>query len=401
MQNEDDMIGIGASKAVRTGYKTFPEEDNREFQWEAFATPWVLFMKAAISSGKIIFSLTLLVILLLRVEFDHTGLKEKKTSVFLSCDPKKLSLITVGLCEYTKAYLRAFPLLALCITAAVTMRLMLQTRIYYGLLKRGGLLDFKNIQGWQDPMLILMAFSLLHGVAHFVLKICDGFGDLSHEVFQILQAFLIPSALFMAFFYSSYDLESTLVPLNKYIEEDPEYCQQAIANMQLMDEFVLSKYVLENDVIAQVYPEGSEDTEMCITKVYDAMIREYARAQNDSRKNLVFHMRITETIWPAKIILDHRLTDDSSTQMRIMFLVFLCICFPIQIFVLADFMYQAFWKDAYIDAYLGGQTADLLGTFVLAGHALIVGWVFFSTVGPVQRAMIGWFTDGACGPPMY
>jgi len=156
-----------------------------------------------------------------------------------------------------------------------------------------------------------------------------------------------------------------------------------------MDEQVVSMYILSTDVLVQAYPEASDDTEPCITKVYDTMIREYAHAKNKlvEAEDTVFQLRFDQTMWPAKVILDHRLRDDSSRGLRRMYVVFLCICFPVQILIFMAFAYQALWKDLYEDFFLEGQTYDVVGCIVLTGHAVVVGWVTLSTLGPVQRSM--------------
>jgi len=379
------------SHDATVGFGTFPAADERTFKWEGAATPLSLLIKAGASSGKILVSLFMLAYMLLSLRVTSNGLERVRGAnpTLMPCNPTQVSNVQVVLCEYTKAYLRGFPLLAMSVTLAVAMRLMLQTRIYYGMLKCGGLLDFENVQGFKDPVLLLLVISLFHGVAHFALMITDGQGHGMEEASQMLQKFAVPCIVFLAFFYGSYDLESTLLPLNKYFEEDPEYCQRALATIQHMEEGVVSSYVASHDVIAQALTYNPSVPEPSITMVYRLMIQDYAGAKKSSPDSQegILQLSFFQTFWPGSVLLENRLTDDASKTFRTMFRAFLCVCFPVQTLIFAAFVYQALWKDLYQDVYLEGQVHDLAGCVVLIGHTVAVAWIIASTFGPVKMAL--------------
>merc|ERR1719456_1544848 len=48
--------------------------------------------------------------------------------------------------------------------------------------------------------------------------------------------YVLPCCLFLAFLYGSYDIERSLVPLNKYYEEDPERAHQNLVRMVMVPE---------------------------------------------------------------------------------------------------------------------------------------------------------------------
>mmetsp|Transcript_114956 Transcript_114956/g.371649 ORF Transcript_114956/g.371649 Transcript_114956/m.371649 type:complete len:202 (-) Transcript_114956:405-1010(-) len=130
-------------------------------------------------------------------------------------------------------------LLAGCVTLGIAMRVMVQQRVYYGLLKAGGLLDFQNVEGWRDPLLLVLVFSMVHAIGHFTLKlhalVLSGVA-VHEELQQVAINFIAPYVVFMAFLYGSNDIEKMLVLLNKFVEEDPEHARKALASMVHLDE---------------------------------------------------------------------------------------------------------------------------------------------------------------------
>merc|ERR1712032_372705 len=150
--------------------------------------------------------------------------------------------------------------------------------------------------------------------------------------------------------------ESSLVPLNKYFEEDPEYCHRALATIQHMEEAVVSSYVVSHDVVAQALSYNPPGSEPSITIVYRAMIQDYPEAKKvpESGRGML-QLRFFQTFWPGFVLLENRLADDASRAFRHMFRAFVIVCFPLQVFICLVFAYQAIWKDLYQDVYLDGQ----------------------------------------------
>eukprot|EP00421_Protoceratium_reticulatum_P049223 CAMPEP_0168431960 /NCGR_PEP_ID=MMETSP0228-20121227/38650_1 /TAXON_ID=133427 /ORGANISM="Protoceratium reticulatum, Strain CCCM 535 (=CCMP 1889)" /LENGTH=408 /DNA_ID=CAMNT_0008446083 /DNA_START=31 /DNA_END=1254 /DNA_ORIENTATION=+ len=330
-----------------------------EFKWEQKARPWMLFALALGRVGRSVAGLVLL--------YWSIGIKRES---LMECDARVLPFASLFACEYTKAFVRAFTMFALNIALAVAMRMILQERIYYGLLRAGGLLDFANAAPLQDPLLWLLATSLLHGVLHFGLKYwhSDAFvsatlQDDMEEASTVARVFLAPALIFMMLFYSSSDIESSLIPLNKYFEEDWQYAKRTLGSIEPMDERAVRRELEGRDVVG----EAREPT---IGAVYGKIIQEYPGFAGQPETRHKFYAEM----WPAQVLLDPRLQDASSRSFRFMFMVFLAICVPVHLVSIVVMAGQA-WKDIYVDVWTNKQLEDSLSFLVVASHCVFIAWL--------------------------
>lgn len=347
-------------------YETFPEAppDYRDgFLWEKEARPWSLLTKAGIAVGKNVCALLILFWTLLT-----------QREYLMICDGRHLHIAMVYGCEYTKAYLRSFPLLAVNVTLVVAMRILVQQRMYYGFLKVGGLLDFTNSKQTRDVLFWILAVSLLHGCVHFGLKASVWPGGLEDVAMwmSIGQHFLVPAFIFMIFFYTSCDIEKNLIPLNKYFEEDHEYAQRALRSITPMNETILRYDVMNRDTVGEADDYTIEATYANIIQNYPAAVARIPPAELE-RKFMEFHL--FKAMWPAPVLLDPRLHDPESLSFRMMFLLFACTCSVIQGMSVVAFSKQAY-KDVVIDYWYGGQTEDITSFLVVSIHWALVLWIF-------------------------
>mmetsp|Transcript_114954 Transcript_114954/g.371641 ORF Transcript_114954/g.371641 Transcript_114954/m.371641 type:complete len:319 (-) Transcript_114954:20-976(-) len=277
-------------------------------------------------------------------------------------------------------------LLAGCVTLGIAMRVMVQQRVYYGLLKAGGLLDFQNVEGWRDPLLLVLVFSMVHAIGHFTLKlhalVLSGVA-VHEELQQVAINFIAPYVVFMAFLYGSNDIEKMLVLLNKFVEEDPEHARKALASMVHLDEDVVRTDVLSRDVVGDALEDAPS-----IEAVYREVIRGYpeAKAGMPPQEDGFIQFHLQESLWPARMLLDARLSDEKTSSFRLMFHIFLTFCLLVQVTVFCLFFQQAVLKDLYHDAYLQGHTVDVLGAIVLLAHAALVVWIMHVTLWPVMAS---------------
>lgn len=348
-------------------YGTFPQDKrDAQFEWESNGESWSLLIKAFATVGKNLGALGVLYWTLLRGENGRHNL--------MQCDPTKLSTPQVIGCEYTKAYLRAFPLLGISVTLAISLRTMLQQRLYYGLLKAGGLLDFRNVEVTRDPLFLMLLVSLLHAIAHFALKLSDGLGHFLEEVQDVATDFVVPFCIFMVFFYMACDLEATLVPLNKYYEEDPEYARSALANITYMEEEVVRHHIVKRrDVVGDALAD-----EPSIDATYRALIKGYpdAKLRDDEPEEGFFgHCQIRRAMWPGVLLVDARLEDEKSVEFRRIVSFFLVLCTPVQLALLFLYVEQAVYQDLFIDVYQESQIWDSIGAVVMILHAAVVVWI--------------------------
>lgn len=350
------------------GYGTLAPPQDEEFQWEKSASPMKLLTSVGISVGKNLVALLLLFWQLF-----------KQRTFLMNCDRRVIGNWTYP-CEYTKAYIRCFPLLASIVVLVIAGRQLLQRRLYYGLLKRGALLDFHNTKAWHDPLFFILTLSFLHGIAHFVLDLFvqegTSMSDLipgapaqsesQVELQNMVKHFVLPSVVFFAFLVSSYDLESQLLPISKYFEENPSHARQTAARMPFLDE-------LE---VQQVIPKLSlktSDEKTTLDAVYREIIERTPELAFDSiAKSSGMHWHLVNTLWPSKILLDPRLTCAESREFWWVLLCTSVISSVTFVLVFAYFCYQV-WKDT-VDVW-EGQYEDALSLFVLALHAAVAAWI--------------------------
>merc|ERR1719440_715569 len=73
-------------------------------------------------------------------------------------------------CFYTVACLRGFPILAANMVLVLMIRILVQTRLYYSMLKMGYVLDFANSPVMRTIWPWACGISMFQGFLHFVLK---------------------------------------------------------------------------------------------------------------------------------------------------------------------------------------------------------------------------------------
>lgn len=344
------------------------------YEWEKTGAPLQLLMSVGMNVGRNLVALLLLFWQL----FQHR-------SFIMSCDSRVIGNWSY-LCEYTKAYVRCFPLLGAMVVLMIAFRHLLQQRIYYGLLKRGALLDFHNTKAWQDPLFWILVISFLQGTCHHVLDICIEDRQYHHpdvmtgapaqsewqdELRGWVMNSILPSLVFFAFLVSSYDLESQLVPLSKYFEESPIMARQIAARMPFLDEGEVQKTIpslslktsVEKTTLEAVYHEIIEKT---------PELWEDDKQEQEAKHPKGIHWHLFQTLWPSKILLDPKLTCVESREFWRVLTFIGAVNNMIMIGVVVYFCYQVY--EDCIDVY-EGQLADLMGLLVFALHAVVVGYM--------------------------
>jgi hypothetical protein len=357
-----------------SGYGTLPNE--KEFEWEKNAEPRSLLIHMCISFGK-----QLAALLLLFWQIVH------QKALLMTCDARVIGN-WVYACEYTKTYVRCFPLLAASVVLLVGNRSMLQQRLYYGLLKRGALLDFKNAKAWHDPLFFILLVCFMQGALHFVLDIfvMEGgpmthymedqgiavnstmphqtiYQEMKHEAENAVKNFALPSAIFFAFLVASYDIEAILVSLSKYFEEDPRIARSTLGNMHILDE----------DAVLALVPKLSLKTSTAKTTpnaVYNEILQlcpDRDASCHDTKIGIEW--RLFSTLWPANILLDPRLIGSDAVQFRHLAITVKCFSVLVMTGTFVYFVMQS-WKD-FTDVR-AGMIEDSTSLFVLILHAGIV-----------------------------
>lgn len=360
----------------------------RRFKWETPRDPWRLLATVLVSAFKHVATLFLI--------FYQSTMQQ---NFLMICNSTQSGLTRAMLCEYTKGFLRAMPLAAVNITLLIGFRTFLQISLYYGLLKRGGLMDFRNASGARDPLFIVLGFSFVHCTAHFVIKAEAAHGlramavglDGTHieEYQHALNSFILPFVLFLIFVIQAVDVEQYLVPLNKFFEEDYLYAQSMIANIILMEEHVVCHQCMQSDVVGVT---SAND----VVALHSLLIGSYPESMHAVPEGIEelwqgSHWRLSRSplvraLWPASVLLDARWTDDYSKNFRRAFYVYASACMIVSTASILGFVFQL-QKD--LQDIWGGSYEDILSASVLGVHLVFVGWlllvVFATARGPQRR----------------
>lgn len=165
-------------------------------------------------------------------------------------------------CEYSKAFLLCFPVAASAVLMLLAGRDLLQKRLYYGLLKAQGVLEFCETHAHEDR---LMAYLLVCAI-HVLLFTCLS-SPLLHQLYglvatsvshaqtvaekqvalveQILsvQAVLlavVPIVLLCVCSFHAYDIQGGLLPLSRYVADADDALRSLAGLRPMRDAAVLS-----------------------------------------------------------------------------------------------------------------------------------------------------------------
>lgn len=305
-----------------------------------------------------------------------------KRKYLMTCDSRTLEAQTAIACEYTKAYLRGFPLVACTVTITIALMQVLRRRIFYELLRRNILLDFRDFHPFYDPLFLLLVFCLSQAAIHFVLEFWAEYpfdvNDTEHNHMSqtewLLQVkascieYMVPACVFMKFLWDSYDTEKVLLPIGKYFQEDPEYARKTLGSIPFIQErdlaMILSDYhEFQPDLFGQSW-RFDEACELIVSRArYDP--------SNDKE---TFELELVSGLWPSILLLDGRFNDESSNFFRRVWYFFWAISVIILLCIFGLFIHWVFMD---FEDVRDGQLEDIASLCVMALSAVFVCSVLF------------------------
>jgi hypothetical protein len=269
------------------------------------------------------------------------------------------------------------------------------------MLRHGAIVNFDNARPFEDPLFVMLVACICFSFCHFATFWMYSYsmqGDAAVVLENVKTAvvfYFAPTAAFMGFLFRSYDTEADLLPLNKYMEEDPDWARANLAHISMINEERAAE-VVQRGLLPQVKgpleathlyqalidiaseksslsgdneagsasANGGEDGTAAAAEV--AAMAPAATGRRESFAASLSAAGITKsafisTMWPAKVLLDGRLRDKDSKAFRQVWYIFAGIAFPMMVFVLGFFCYQA-EKD--VEDVRSGQTEDVAGLVV-------------------------------------
>lgn len=348
-------------------------EKSDDKTWEYRGYPWRLMLDVGILFGRQYLMLISIVVTIFA-----------SRDYLMSCNPKETSTLTAVLCEYTKAHIRCFPLLALVVSLFASSRVYLFLRVYYRLLKRRVLIDFDTFPPYRDPLFKVMAFCLSQATCHFILNAATYYSmslsakgmsntvntakdkEFQRWVYAFSLFYMVPSVLFFVLFYNAYDIAELTVPFSKYFEGDNEGSLLDAKELTIIAELTAMN-VVNTDMLAEVCAEGPCTADSVYAKFVAQSLNENKK---EHRIKSLSEWRLAATWWPAKLILDPRITGPESAAFRRSWYFF---SVPLTCLMIFTAWYNA-WviKDKWDDV-VSGQREDIAGIVVgLAIFMLIV-----------------------------
>jgi len=247
------------------------------------------------------------------------------------------------LCEYTKAHLLIFPTLALSVVLVFMGRDLLQKRLYYGLLRSGGVVDFSQNKAFKDSLVLLFIVNYLHVVSHLALMYwvarpayshteddpsvaAPGFlrhqadamrrnlalesGNL-HALGFLWGTVMIPGTLVVVFVFLGYEIEKSLVPLSLYVHglNDSQAPEAALQGLSVFRD-ASAKAVIE-DPSGPVAAASGSDLDTQYRAVVDAA-SQVPPSQDFEGPSI----GLREALWPVALLLRSNTPDRDARTFR-------------------------------------------------------------------------------------
>jgi len=368
----------GASAAVASSEVRATEP--RHFQWEFRGNPWRLLLVA----GSLVAKQYLALALICLQVFYLSG--KASNTYLMSCNPLTIGWTAAYWCEYSKACVRCFPLMAMVISLVVAARVILTQRSFYVLLQRGVLVDLENFDPLRDPLFWIIMWSMATAGLHFVLDVWmrsgliihDGEFNLSIDVRSftdrgIIVYYAAPVMFFVAFLYQSYDIEEMLLPLSKYWEEDPEWARASSAKMVCADERLVAKAVMLEGLQLELPGASAAGEEVSVgpghfaREIMKRQAKEKAAVEAGTEDKVgdfqLSRWRHISKMWTAQLLLDPQLQGPEHRRFRLMMALFSVVSLGGMAFVFFFFGYQIY-KDVLDITTPPYQRTDIMSLLV-------------------------------------
>mmetsp|Transcript_133873 Transcript_133873/g.267130 ORF Transcript_133873/g.267130 Transcript_133873/m.267130 type:complete len:741 (+) Transcript_133873:95-2317(+) len=158
------------------------EEKNEPLLWESNGSVLGVVISVAGESAGHVFLLVTLIMNL-----------QACKDTFMLCNQKDTPTLNnygeVLLCHYTKGFVFCFPAMATGFLLLLCGRNLLQMRLYYGILKAGGVLSFGENTAFRDPFFLATFGAFCHFVGYTILHIIV-LNRASPETFEVKGSFL-------------------------------------------------------------------------------------------------------------------------------------------------------------------------------------------------------------------
>jgi len=224
-------------------------------------------------------------------------------------------------CYYTLACLRGFPIMAANIVLVLTIRIIVQARLYYSMMHAYYVLDFADVPFLHTWWPWLLFISMVQGGLHFALKAHFERNIIAWDLYgRLVRKFVLPGTIFFQVAMRWVNIENTLIPFNRIIELDytkTNKHSQWLARVQALNERVLAWDARHRDVIGET--EATLGKPPTVDNIVRNMISNYDKVPDRQSRGQRWGM--FKSMWIASVLLDPRL-DRKDPETRSWLMVF-------------------------------------------------------------------------------
>lgn len=289
------------------------------------------------------------------------------------------SFLVRGTCFYTLACLRGFPILAANMVLVLMIRIIVQTRLYYSMLRDGYVLHFKSAPILRTVWPWACGVSMLQGGLHFALKAYfapDQVEGSEMVYVRIVRKFVLPGTIFFAFLLRYANIENTLVPLNRICEQDLTKDKRDcpwLSTVKVLSERVLAFDARHRDVIGQT--EAKLGQPATINDIVQNMLENYDYAHKFWSRRKHRDWGLFRSMWPAAVLVDVRL-DRTDPETRAWLTVFAIMVSGCAIVCLGS-LYLLFFRMLFLDVAI---KAVLIADAAIVFHGLLILMFIYRTI---------------------
>jgi hypothetical protein len=212
-------------------------------------------------------------------------------------------------CYYTLACLRGFPILAANMVLVLMIRILIQTRLYYSMLRMSYVLDFANLPVMRTIWPWACGISMLQGGLHFALKAYFMPEKVVWDMYlRLVRKFVLPGTIFLSFLVRYVDIENTLMPLNRICEQDYSQNQKNcpwLEQIQVLSERILAFDARHRDIVGVAAAKLKRPP--TLNDVIVNLVEHYDKSHNFWKKRKHRGWGLFRSMWPACVLVDHRL----------------------------------------------------------------------------------------------
>jgi len=244
-----------------------------------------------------------------------------------------------ALCEVTVLTFWTFPLFCCIFLLIFFYRDLLCTRLYYECLAHNVFLDFENIDFFNSKAIRIMCVQII-----FSLLMYPFTGNVHLQGLKLTVAYWLPILSFLAMLYASWDLETRLLSLGKYVEREFDDAKIHIDNSVFIRDYLMRQAfeIVKTDARKEAKSHRTGKYIRAIVSTAEQLVRESMvdetgsiTLQGDAASGKeTFFMAFSQSYWVNDFLYCPSLRDKRALKFRRLFLVYKVYTWCLMLFLL-------------------------------------------------------------------